>query len=312
MKVKLFRLTSLLIVFSVLASASGIFTISRAANPLGPADSTEVYLPLVLKNVGITPGEEVFIPAGEFQMGCDPAHNGGYDCYSDELPLHTVYLDAYNIDTTEVTNAQYAAFLNNRGSNDCGGVECIDLDDSDTHITLQGSEYVVEAGYENHPVIEVTWYGSDAYCTASGKRLPTEAEWEKAARGTSVRAYPWGDQSPDCTYANFRYDGSTCVGDTSPVGSYPAGASPYGALDMAGNVWEWVNDWYLSNYYSTYPVDGWPNNPLGPDTGSSRVLRGGGWSHHDNSLRTAYRHGHTPPGSFNSLGFRCAAPAPGE
>jgi formylglycine-generating enzyme required for sulfatase activity/PKD repeat protein len=259
----------------------------------------------------LAPADMIFIPAGEFQMGCHPAHNGGFSCSSDELPLHTVYLDAYNIDKYEVTNAQYADFLNARDSNDCGGYECIDLDDSDRHISLQDDQYVVDAGYDDHPVIEVTWYGADAYCLAGGKRLPTEAEWEKAARGGSdTRAYPWGDQTPDCSLANFYVGGSTgyCVGDTTQVGSYPTGASPYGALDMAGNVWEWVNDWYVSDYYDSYPVDGWPNNPPGPDTGTSKLLRGGGWYVVDSSLRVATRVNDLYPDlSGNRDGFRCAS-----
>jgi formylglycine-generating enzyme required for sulfatase activity len=251
------------------------------------------------------PDETVFVPAGEFQMGCHPDHNGGFDCYSHshELPLHAVYLDAYTIDKYEVTNDQYAAFLNGRAGNDCGGYECVDLDSPYAHITYQGGQYVVESGYGDHPVIEVSWYGADSYCTENGGRLPTEAEWEKAARETTVRAYPWGDQYPDCTLANYYLgSGNYCVGDTTPVGSYPVGASPYGAMDMAGNVYEWVNDWYDGDYYSNSPY----SNPPGPDTGTYKVLRGGSWLSLDYSVRAADRNFNDPTDRDNLVGFRCA------
>jgi sulfatase modifying factor 1 len=260
------------------------------------------------------PGEMVSVPAGEFQMGCAPGHNGGYGCDFSELPIHTVYLDAYNIDKYEVTNAQYAVFLNARGSHGCGRYECIDLDDPDVRISLQGGQYVVEAGYEDHPVIEVTWYGADLYCLAGRTRLPTEAEWEKAARGSAdTCAFPWGDQSPNCRLANYADENEGyCVGDTSQVGAFPGGTSPYGALDMAGNAWEWVADWYDPDYYSTYPVDGWPPNPTGPSTGKFKVLRGGGWAVHDDPLRAAARHVGDPRGSSSGIGFRCVASLPEE
>ncbi len=254
----------------------------------------------------------VSVEAGKFYMGCDPEHNGDKLCINDageetdEVPLHTVVLSAYSIDKYEVTNAQYAVFLNNHGSNDCKGHDCMHLESEDIHILKQDDEYVVEEGYEDHPAIVVTWYGAHTYCSAGGKRLPTEAEWEKAARGTTIQAFPWGDQLPDCTYANYDNHGF-CVGDTAPVGSYPLGASrEYGAMDLAGNVWEWVSDWYDYDYYHTYPEDGWPLNPTGPESGLYKGVRGGGWLCIESALRVANRHYYHPYIIFdNTIGFRC-------
>ncbi len=222
----------------------------------------------------------MYVPAGNFTMGSSD--------FSD-APVHTVYLDAFWIDRTDITNKMYSLCVN------AGVCKAPANSSSSTH-----SSYYGNSQFDNYPVIYVDWNMANAYCKWAGRQLPTEAQWEKAARGTDGRTYPWGN-SIDCSLANYYGNGnSACVGDTTEVGKYPNGASPYGALDMAGEVWQWVNDWYDSNYYSNSPS----SDPLGPASGQYRVLRGGTWYRH--LVRSANRDGGAPTDTSDGVGFRCS------
>ncbi len=220
----------------------------------------------------------VIVDAGPFMMGC----NDGVDdlCNQDESPYHEVTLDCFQIDSTEVTRADYNTCIE---AGVCTTPAC-DFD---------------PVGLAEHPVTCVTWDDAAAYCAWAGKRLPTEAEWEKAARGTSGVRYPWGnDWFDDCDLVNA----NLCRLDTEPVGTHPTGASIYGAMDIAGNVREWVNDRYGSTYYTASPAE----NPQGPDMGALRVIRGGSWNSSVVEFRTSFRGADAPTLADNETGFRCA------
>ncbi len=244
------------------------------------------------------------VPAGEFTMGSDAdaalAECQKYrsDCQRDwfvaQEPVHTVYLDDFSIDVYEVTNALYAECV---AEGVCAAPASAD--------SATRTNYYNDPIYADYPVINVTWFDANTYCQWRGARLPSEAEWEKAARGVDARTYPWGE-GLDCSRANY-YDSSKndyCVGDTTEVGRYESGVSPYGVYDLAGNVWEWVADWYAADYYAALG-DG-ARNPQGPAGGDSRVLRGGAWNNSEYDVRSAYRFGVEPDLRFYYVGFRCA------
>lgn len=246
------------------------------------------------------------VPAGEFMMGgipdqaqaeCQKFSNYAFtsgcqpDWFQEEFPIHTVYLDSFYMDIYEVTNASYAACVTD------GYCQSPSDYSSYTH-----PDYYGNPSYAQYPVLYVDWNKANSYCQWRDARLPTEAEWEKAARGTDARAYPWGD-GIDCSRANY----VGCSSDVSAVGSYESGVSPYGIYDMAGNVWEWVADWYDGTYYQNSPR----SNPQGPASGEYHVQRGGAWSdggyyyfYYD--VRTSLRgRSGTALGTYD-YGFRCA------
>jgi formylglycine-generating enzyme required for sulfatase activity len=258
----------------------------------------------------------VLVPEGEFRMGWEPENSlalcrqffDGCDLswFIPEQPVHSVSLDAFWIDRSEVTNAMYAVFLNEVGNQDEGGNSWLDIFASGRHIRAVSGIWEAEDGFDHHPVIDVTWYGARAYCTWAGARLPTEAEWEKAARGgLEGKLFPWGNELSTCEAGAVNgAQSDDCGGKTIPVMTF--GPNGYGLYDMAGNVWEWVNDWYSAAYYSQAIR---LNNPQGPQDGEERVLRGGSWASSPDDFRAARRLAGLPHQAAFYYGFRCARSA---
>ena len=217
--------------------------------------------------------------------------------FEDEIPQKKITLDSYWIDIYEVTNARYLEFVQATGHRPALDDSCQTEKCQDGNL-WDGASFPPEI--RNQPVTQVNWYDADAYCVWMGKRLPSEVEWEKAARGAKANIYPWGSAPPKgrATFQR-KWRGVFTMTD---VGSYAQGASIYGVFDMAGNVWEWVDDWYHFKYYSL----GRKNNPRGPANGDFKVVRGGSWVNYPNSLRSAFRRWSRPEVRFNDTGFRCA------
>jgi formylglycine-generating enzyme required for sulfatase activity len=223
----------------------------------------------------------VLVPAGEFTMGSDEGDN-------DEQPVHRVVLDSFYLDTFEVTNGRFAQFVAAIQSEPPWGFA-----DQETPLV-----------HAEQPVRWVTWLEATGYCLWAGKRLPTEAEWEKAARGTDGRVYPWGNDPPTPAQAVFGLkEGAETV---SPIGDHHPGRSPYGVQDLAGNLYEWVSDWYDDAFYQTTPT----RNPRGPSEGTAKGQRGGSYINSSYRLRAAFRTKGDPTEHDPHVGFRCAQDAP--
>ena len=224
-----------------------------------------------------------YVPAGEFLMGASH-YDSGLD--ENELPQHSVYLDAFWISKTQVTNAMFTACVN---TNICNY--------SVSHTT---NPHYLDPLYANHPVVYVSWEMAQTYCNWTGGRLPTEAEWEKAARGPDGVRYAWGEELPRLKFVNANNE----YGTTTAAGIFPYGKSYYGVFDMGGNVREWVSDWYNAAYYQTTP----DRNPMGPSTGDKKVLKGASFSDNYRYCRVSNRLAHEPKSPGNVRGFRCVYP----
>ena len=235
----------------------------------------------------------VLIPEGAFPMGVP---HGDRDGGRDEYPRHDVFVKNFYIDKFELTNGRYLEFVKATHHR-------IPQNPKNATRNLWEGETIAESLIDR-PVINVDWADAQAYCQWAGKRLPTEAEWEKAAKGTADRRFPWGNVEPTNKHLNFNQQ---WIGEKTlmPVGSYELGKSPFGVYDMAGNVWEWVNDWYDAKYYEKSPA----KNPAGPETGTKRVLRGSGWQNETPTVRIFTRVDSDPTIRNESTGFRCAMDA---
>jgi formylglycine-generating enzyme required for sulfatase activity len=221
------------------------------------------------------------VPSSSFMMGCNQDVDS--ECLEYEKPYHQVALDAFEIDIFETTQEKYSDCLD---AGECGAPTC-DWD---------------PGGRARHPVVCVTYQQAQDFCRWAGKRLCTEAEWERAARGTDGRRFPWGDQAADCDLAVMDDGGAGCgTLGAFAVGSKSGGRSPCGAQDMAGNVLEWTADWFGVDYYQQSPAE----NPPGPAGGTARVMRGGSFNSTSLTMRTSYRAQAGPANGYNNLGIRC-------
>lgn len=253
-----------------------------------PANGSTALKPAVQSLTEIT-GKDgapmVLVPAGEFVMGSDKGDD-------DESPVHRVYVDAFYLDKFEVTNGRFAKFVEAIQSEPPWG-----FSDKDTPVT-----------HADRPVRWVSWMDAMGYCLWAGKRLPTEAEWEKAARGTDGRVYPWGNDAPTTAHAVFglKEGGADTV---SPIGNRDKGKSPYGAHDLAGNLYEWVTDWYAEDYYTNFAKTP-AINPRGPSEGTAKVQRGGSYINNPYRLRSSFRTKGDPTEQDPNVGFRCAQEVP--
>ena len=252
-------------------------------------------------DTGASKAGTVHVPEGSFARGCNAAADSA--CAADEKPFRILIVNAFDIDRHEVTVARWLKCIDGGG---CGKPT--------KTFKSHGKGFTYGApGQDQHPVTGVTWQQAADFCKWAGGRLPTEAEWEKAARGscktvapkacnTNAQVYPWGDDVANCELAVMNYGGDGCgKGETWPVGSKPDGASPYGALDMAGNAWEWVADRYAADYYATADS----KNPKGPTKGSTRVMRGGSAYWSADYLRASARSKEDPAAAELDVGFRC-------
>ena len=269
-----------------------------------PTSSLVIIPSMVTQQTAISPQATdakdvpmVFIPSGDFKMG---SNNGS----SDAKPVHTVYLTDFYIDKYEVTNANYYECVKQGVCQPPKNFEECTFMGLCSNDAINKDNFYKYPQYANQPVVYVDWTMAKTYCEWRGGSLPTEAQWEKAARGTDERKYPWGDNDLSCIYANYWSGANGCVGDVMEVGKYENGKSQYGAYDFAGNVWEWVFDWYDGTYYELqFDFD---IEPIGPDTGTYRVVRGGSWANVDpERVSSTLRGGYEPWYVKDDIGIRC-------
>ncbi|MFN2295656.1 MAG: formylglycine-generating enzyme family protein, partial [Candidatus Promineifilaceae bacterium] len=301
----------------ILAAALILMVVSAAAaQDSSPStdDSDEAVEMVSISGTTFEMGESAEVMLDEcdlFRTGCE------LSWFSASQPIHTVELDPFSIDLYEVTNKAFLEFINELDSiqGGCDGEDCVGLDDS--QIRLDGADlYTVDEELMDHPVAGVTWYGANAFCEWRDARLPTEAEWELAAGwnfdSAEKQHYPWGDEfdgnitnfcDVNCKEQQANPDYDDGYATTAPVGSYEDGRSSAGLYDVAGNLWEWVSDWYDTEYYENSPGV----NPTGPATGDNKVVRGGSWFDTGNFTSTIVRFPAPPEESGDSIGFRCAS-----